>query len=81
MRAVQQHDGGRPASVVLQGDEHQPRHAQALAGPAAPAGAAGRGQDAGAGEDDRAHGPRRGRAGSPDPRLVDGLEKTLMPWV
>ena len=60
IRAVQQHDEGRPASVVLQGDEHQPRLAQSLAG---------------AGDDDRAHGPRRGRAGRPDPHLAGGLEK------
>ena len=60
-------DTGRPAARRrpsglrdLQGDEHQPRHAQALAGSAAPTGAARRGEDAGAGEDDRAHGTRRG---------------------
>ena len=46
-------DTGRPAARRrppglrdLQGDEHQPRHAQALAGPAAPAGPARRGEDA-----------------------------------
>ena len=64
----------------LQGDEHQPRHAQALAGPAAPAGSARRGQDAGAGEDDRAHGPGRGRAGRADPHSLDGPRKNAELW-
>ena len=37
-----------------------------MEGPAAPAGALGRGEDAGAGEADRAHGADRGRPGRPD---------------
>ena len=64
----------RPSGLRdLQGDEHQPRHPQALAGPAAPAGAARRGQDAGAGEDDRAHGPSRGQIAADGCRLFSVL--------
>ena len=51
-----------------------------MEGPATPAGALGRGEDAGAGQDDRAHGPDRGRAGREAPDHGDRPpKKTLSP--
>ena len=51
-----------------------------MEGPAAPAGALGRCEDAGAGEADRAHGADRGRPGRPDAHHGDRPpKKTLSP--
>ena len=51
-----------------------------MEGPAALAGALGRGEDAGAGETDRAHGGDRGRPGRTHAHHGDRHQKNAKPW-